>query len=442
MTDKQAKWIAIVVAVVVVALLAVCYCRGRRDTFAWVSACGADSVRIVVKKGGDPTPTTYSQLPISGPITDIPEFNDCQRFMKGGKYGASYAIFVAYYLEQAWGRLAGELSHDTVIPVARLGASHVVIPVATIYSYGESYAALGIRPGFNCLFLHRDTAQGSPVEARMVPWGETDPDCGAVRPADEGPDDRLNTGKDLDLQPATTSTFAMAFTSKDFPPVARWDFDSVNNEHYIGLTCGSRWCQIGDAGFQSSNAITLPAAFAAMAMPPVLKNRTSAIRGWYDEQRLASIGPEGAQPGTPSGELIPHPQLDALNATTDSYTKKWVQVAVARVDAAYKFFKQGENTIELCHGAGKDCTVPSGDRRCAAQPDDEGNWWARISAFPGPSNPVYKCVKRMDHKEAIDAFNATHTTKVRIPGTVRWRWREDDETTWISCETGCCTVRS
>jgi hypothetical protein len=467
MTDRQAKWIAIGIALMLLVLLILCYCsyRHRASTFAWVSECGADTVRVVVKDAQDATPQTYTQLPISGPITEIPEFNDCQRFIQGGKYASPYAIFAAYYLDQASHILKGRPGLLRLsIPFAQMTTGAVAIPVATIYSYGGDYPPLGIKPGFNCLFLYvqlnlADTLNDTsvvtptrgPMQARMVPWGETDPDCGALRPPIQGPERRLDAGKDLVLRDVNMSAYTTAFTPRDYPSVARWDYDSAHQEHYISMSCGDTWCEVGDSGFTSSTDIAPTTTFSssdpeirAMAAPAA--KRTTSIRGWYDQQRLASGAPGGIQPSNIQGELIPHPGLDDVNSPdngTNSYYQTWVRVAVARVNNQYKYFKQGENVIELCQGSARNCGIPLDQRACAPNPIDTNNWWSRIWAASSPTDTTYKCVKRADHTDAIDAFNRDHQGQhLRIPGTVRWRWRENDETTWISCETGCCTVRS
>ena len=440
MTYKQATWLLRWVVVIMIGIVILVICCITRVAppdpgYAWVSACGADSVKVIVRAPGATDVSTYSQFPISGPVTDIPEFNDCQRFIKNGRYVTSYAIFVAYYVRSAWVKLRGKTPRDTIdtiLPTAIISGSRIAIPVATVYSWGGTYSELGIEPGFNCLFLYVDPKEQTRIVPRMVPWGKTDPDCGALA---DGFEERFNNGKDLELkQPTLAAARADTLTSADFPAVARWDFDPVNGEHYIGLMCERGWCEIGDTGFQSSPTVNKSAAFIAANDP--LTNRVFAVKGWNDVQRLAS----STQSGTPSsvvGELIPHPQLDGLNKTANAYTK-WDTVAVARVSSGYKFFKEGENTIALCRGSGESCKVPSSERSCSPQPAADDNWWTMIK--PPAGELEYRCVKRMDHTEAIREFNATHITKISIPGTVRWRWQEEDEKIWISCEVGCCTV--
>ncbi|MGH7615226.1 MAG: hypothetical protein ACREMW_14450, partial [Gemmatimonadales bacterium] len=66
-------------------------------------------------------------------------------------------------------------------------------------------------------------------------------------------------------------------------------------------------------------------------------------------------------------------------------------------------------------------------------------WWARIrgpKTFWWMATPKwkYKCAKRWDHKDLKDAAG----NPIHIPGAVRWRWRANDETSWVRCDQGCC----
>ena len=49
-------------------------------------------------------------------------------------------------------------------------------------------------------------------------------------------------------------------------------------------------------------------------------------------------------------------------------------------------------------------------------------------SFPQEAISAYRCVHRRIHSGE------------EIPGAVRWRWKEDDETMWVRCPQGCCTV--
>lgn len=78
---------------------------------------------------------------LPGPITDVPEFHDCQRFILptggDGSYDQLYAVFVPPDLDT---RFAG-------ISTTKARA------LVEIYAEG-TYKSLGIKPTFNCVFFY------------------------------------------------------------------------------------------------------------------------------------------------------------------------------------------------------------------------------------------------------------------------------------------------
>lgn len=394
-----------------------------------------DSVVIWARgHGGGEVPITH--IPGSDPITGIPEFHDCQRFVRGDRYDSLYAIFAAFRLESlpAKLRLADSL--------AKLqGKAHGTVPVATIYSYGGTYPPLGIQPGFNCLFLFRDDGVWG---AKMVSWGPVDPDC-----ADRDPESQA-AGTTLQVLPSTG-----AFTDPDYPPVARWD-RAKGGTHYIGIKCGPAWCEVGQPGFVPSMPYTIPQpSFDLVSgLPATLieMKRVTGVKGWYDAQELASVASGWARPSGVHGVLIPHPVLDRLNSVA-GFKNRWIHVADAvLLDGDYKWtLRKGVNKIYLCHGspASDGCNVdlavvptPPGIplSSCPPGPDPDGfPWWMMVASAAGTRE--VRCVKRVDHKAELAQYIATHPNQVdiQIPGAARWRWMVDDESGWIRCPTGCCT---
>ena len=227
-----------------------------------------------------------------------------------------------------------------------------------------------------------------------------------------------------------------------YPPVSRWDWDSARMEQFIGIRCGDAWCEVHrpSAGeFASSPHYSNPSTMT----PPVL-----AVKGWYDEQRLASA-PNGPTPvvSAITGTLIPDPDLGTINGpvNTTPFFHHWQHVAWVALDGPPGKYAQRFNLIQssvtelansvfLCFGetdpvAKTNPCFPSMPLPlCANTTANQNNqWWARIGRGTIGDTRVY-CITRRDHPG------------MRIPGVVRWRWEINDDTMWIRCLEGCCEV--
>lgn len=415
--------------------------------------------------------STDTVVAISGPITNIPEFHDCQRFVVGKKYDSLYAIFAGYHLELSPSsrfaafqvRPPSGAAPTTVVPpggMKGVAASTPAIPEGTGYTYGEiytwggNYSPLGIKPGFNCLYLFvtagRQRARMVPIN-NLVPSAQRDSAC--IIPRSDMATN-TNYGKELLVLRDTDPTL----TPDDYPPVARWDWDTVHFKQYIGIRCGSAWCEIGDSDLVVSGPLSAAPSFASVSGDSPKPNemiRVTRIKGWYDRQLLAmkpSFSP--MQPGSVWGVIIPHPELgradhdDAMYFHPKDTTPPWVEVAVVRVSADYKTsvakFATGDNSVALCYGSTSDCQIQdSYVSSCKASAVAHSSyavsstppallWWARVTAVGKP--PQYRCVEWRDH--SADASSLGY----RIPGTARWRWLLEDETTWARCTQGCCEM--
>jgi hypothetical protein len=414
--------------------------RRARDGGRWRFACpdyyvAIDSVQT--SNGLDSVKDTVRSIPLSGPITNIPEYHDCQRFIDtAGNYDSVYAIFAAFRLE------AGTLFRERAIPVA------------TIYTPNGTYNALGIGPGFSCLFLR----QVGPIRwtAMMVHRGQgnANSDCRRALP----------DGKLLEVKPQIVERFA----EEDYPPVARWDWDSVSRQQYVGIRCGAAWCEVGAPGFTPSEGYRGPSlvfdAIPGVSLPPGAAQRVQKIKGWYDVQRLALPGVSPQRPDVVNGFLFPNPALDLINwhryrsrAPMSHYTNRWVQVGIALLDRDYKKFHllRGQNKILFCYGTAspRSCPMPGTPAPnytgnppslnpvdgCPRDPSNpEMAWWSMTVSAAGDS--TYGCIRRMDHLAQITAYKNSHPgLQFSIPSTARWKFLLDDEGTWHGCPTGCCT---
>lgn len=417
--------------------------------------CPLTNLEILIPKGKNQPPDTLRVLPESGPITDIPEFHDCQRFVReDGDYDALYAIFASFMLPQLT-----SIWQDTleIIPEAR------PFVAAQIYSWGGSYPSLGIAPGFNCLHLY-----GTAVapRAKMVQHGPENPRC-----REEHTDGTRSSATSIGEKTLYVRRTALGnFAPYDYPPVARWEWDSVGRRQYIGIACGAAWCEV-----YSWPSLTSAPAYSALGISPTALRRTGEIKAWFDEQQLA-VAPPGAPdfqnvvPSRTRGTVFPDP---ALGGYTMPAFGRWLPVAYVRLTGAgwppvappqlhsdgyyrtaFGFLqvspgvigleRRGDTRVDLCRGqcpglparfsrptlsAAACGRWPTNDPLQPQPPQDpRERWWARITNARGDT--LYKCVLRRAHEGL----------QIRIPGIVRWRWMANDETLWVACTQGCCEL--
>ena len=437
-------WNGVVGLVVGIALVAVACAKPEPVAEpTWRFDCPDSAIRIRLVRH-DTALDTISDIPLSHGIANVPEYHDCQRFIDStGAYGSVYAIFAAYRLKRL----------DSA-------GGALTVPVGTIYTPDGTYDPLGIKPGFNCLWL---TKNGSKWTAVMVHKGQghTAAACNAQDTSSATP-----TGQPLEVKAEVAGLHfpLLGFGAGDYPPVARWDWDSVHGQQYIGIRCGAAWCQVGAAGFQPSHPYNGPDLVfdrtPAGNLPEHMAKRVQRIRGWYDVQRLAAYGDGSAQhPSAVWGTLIPAPVLDTVNWRSqhfalDFYRNRWIHVAFAIMSGDYGKWNltRGTNKIFLCYGTTESgsCAITTAARtegpsttplvNCPPDPTNSSlRWWARTVSAKGDT--TYGCVLRMDHQAQVTAFMSTMApgTKYSIPGAARWRFLSNDESTWVSCPSGCCT---
>ncbi len=414
----------------------------------------------------------YGQPALSGPITDIVEFHDCQQFiMRTGarhEYIDLFAIFARLHLDSAYvppvhraqpqvirtlpprrrtDRTRANPPIAAAPPLTAFDPLHDGIPMAYIFAYRRPYEPLALREGFNCLhFFRRTDATGAPHWVAKITWVGRDgqAQCAEPLPASQG-----DVGQLFQVDRGPTLPSAM------LPPVARWDWDSINHRQYIGIRCEDAWCEVRPklpvgGGFHASASIA---------------NGSHSTKGWYDEQILA-VPPPSASPTPPAqvsaikGTIIPDAALgnDAgQDGATSRFNNTWQEVATVRLDNApgdyttkLNFVRTtgtpAENHVGLCFGM----TAVSGRNPCLplriglrkplredGTPCSTG-WMSRVGrGLTGEGSERYFCVTRRGHDHDTNGVLIPH-----IPGIVRWRWALDDETMWIRCMQGCCEVRA
>ncbi len=367
---------------------------------------------------------TITSIPLAGPTTLIPEFNDCQRLIDTKH---SYGTLAAIWAPTAYlGHLLDSLQRGRAVAAA------------AIHAWDGDYAALGIHQKWNCLYL-LGNPDGTSLHAEMGTIGDPADCVGTLDPAQLG---------------ATTPLFVdreqiAGMSEGDYPDVGRWDRDQDKGAptDYIGLKCGAGWCEFHEkknTSFASSAHYTLPSATATG------RRKVFEVKGWYDEQYLDLGSSPTKTPTNSVGTIVPDPELGNLRVA--DFEGRWTPVgvvsmtiAVTKYQATYGLqpgkMPHGDNgdrltAVSLCwagHNDAANCPdLPAAlPASCKWDPTaDIGNkWYARSQGSSG--SPVFKCVIRHDHS----------SLGFPIPGTARWNWQEDDATQWYRCDQGCCSIK-
>jgi hypothetical protein len=411
--------------------------------------------RLIIRREHDSV--TAAQLPLLGATAEMPEFHDCQRFVVEARspgatgraeagdhrlFGPLVAIWAAYDLGSRFplaiqpvdSNPSGMVNAGSPTAPGAPALSVKAVPVAVIYDFDPKagYAPLGIRPGFNCLYLWN---AGS-WQARLVNLGM---ETGPCEIAMDSSDRLIQGGVPLEVHAAPPPDH---LTVADLPPVARWDWDS--SQQIIQIRCGAEWCQVGGKGFrppssteQSEAALAVQAVLEDMPpgfpqATPQMKSRVFAVKGWHDQQRLDVRDQAGTVILTGiTGTVFPHPALDALPGTAfDKHD--WLPSAYLYLTGSYVKGKvplaSGVTRVHLCKGSMEECGVDAARQACSSPaPATTESWWARLISG---TDTTYRCVHRNSHGG------------MAIPATAaRWNWSDRDAKTWIACPPqSCCTV--
>jgi len=390
--------------------------------------CPDHATRIPRKNGRDTAGSSgyVTTVPLAGPITNIPEFHDCQRMLLPGTGGATLqapqfgpliAIFAGFKLDSITTWLDSMADQK---PASPRGVVNPSVAVAQIFNFGsQAYNPLGIGPGWSCLRI-----SGTP--GKLVAWLVPLFDENGCPLVVEG---RVAGGTRMEVREIRHN----GFSPNDIPPVARWDWDPRHEEQYIGIKCGPiTWCEISRRPGQVSSTVTSNAAL------PLAERRTLEVKGWFDEQDLdvpAAAGP--LEPSGVIGTAYPHPDLGSYDET--AFASTWRPVAVIRLSAMQSVYDskfglkasndpKRQNVVSLCNGDRTSCGVPVTAPDCGYA----SLWWAKID--PPGATSRYRCVSRHDHSAAALANG------FRVPAAARWHWIATDATLWTRCAEGCCQV--
>lgn len=322
------------------------------------------------------------------------EAHDCQRLRTGDEFGPLVGIFP---LADAMGEM--EIWDQ---PTA----------VATIYNWGdfdfsaETYGALEIEDGWNCLWVRRaEVGWRAAVEATDVPC----PD------ATEEPLDyplfvyvsRLRGERSLED------------ANSLYPPTGRWAWDDASSAHAIGIRCGAAWCTIGNGRLDVDSIIP-------------------SVPGWSDDQFLAipaaAGSPEPVIPG-PRGRV--DPDSTYWTVWNGDYVKQFP--AELKHEVSLVFMRdqlEQPDGVAIAHISIRD----PGDYVDKFSLETTGSF-GRSTVFvqgQAPNDLLATFSSSAGEEEGTVTF--IHESGHSAAGAVRWRWQEWDEALWASCEEGCCTV--
>ena len=268
-------------------------------------------------------------ISIAGPITNVPEFHDCQRVIVDGSYGPVVALWVSARIDYLFTDMLRPV--DAVLPrqpfarsveqpttadtsttviearngqmvanntftggavanpqtvivrnpgeldsaATRLNLPLNAVPAVQVYNYGDEVTTSGATfpHGFSCIYLKVDLQAESGYSA----WLHKDSrnECDKARESTRGLE-RLHVDKFVADGP---------YVEADYPPVTRWEWDEAGQQQVISVKCGAAMCRIG-----------VPGAMPRVHTPPAWAigptARVFEIPGWYDEQILSRTKPD------------------------------------------------------------------------------------------------------------------------------------------------------
>ena len=379
-------------------------------------------------------PPPGGQPSLIGYKTDIVEYHDCQELVVKRPTGLGYSGLFAVLARESLDTIYTP-PHDRGAPTVTFDDLTMGTPMGLVFSYDSAYGPLNLRRGFNCLYFFRDPAKV--WVAKIVPSGADINRCSrplAATEKENGPTFEVSRTVRTDL------------VAHDYPPVARWDWDSTTHLQYIGIRCEAAWCEIhpqDSRPFKSS-----PEIFEGGDLSRPL------IKGWYDRQLLAGPGSNGPVVTSIMGTIIPDAHIDVI--TNESvYENNWAHQATVGIDAASSYYLHKFNFIKnegdtpqnhlwLCHNVPPTSETgcpglgpPGFAKKCA------DGWVMRISqgSQANPRNSKFFCVIRRGHVMMPAKPGTGMVMTPHITGTARWRWLLKDDTMWSRCVQGCCEVK-
>lgn len=405
-----------------------------------------------------------------GSQLDVPEYNDCQRLLVSNsvapnpsytnlQFGDVAAVFAraklnnVYQMENPIGNAKTQPFYDAL--VRPRPTTTRVTSIGLVWTTGP-YPRLGLPAGFACIVLQWE----GPVGATPVSAGTFSASNSRNYNAWIVPVSYQQSCYEPLLLPASSAhrlgvlelpTYQKKTGPDDIPPVSRWDWDARRGEQYIGIACPLGWCELfrDDRDEKLAHLSSPTYHLSSLLGIPDEFGQVIRQKGWYDEEYLASARMKLGQkpeldPSGAFGTVFPVPRLGERSLT---YYKvgtfvpvAWVSISPFSPEYSAKYgFKLNPappqrpnvNVLSLCRD--------HGSNECHAQPK---NPCLPTSDHPGGPQFYARLGASVDDPEATDFcvdYIATDPS-AHPPGTVRWRWLEDDPTVWVSCPSGCCQI--
>jgi hypothetical protein len=419
---------------------------------------------------------TVRMITASGDLAGMPEVHDCQRLIfaddAGQKtYGPLGVLFASRSLDGLFDRAGGG------------DAQYPVRAAATINTWEGSYPPLHLPSGWSCLYIVRrprqfeahpevqrvrpadttsrvramtellTTVARSEVDTAMIRsemlslWAGGDQPYPAyvfvahVVPVDATADGAVECpvgdSERLASFPALAVTATPLASLVGTPGVAalggfsaaRWDADFGNGgrSQHISLRCGDSWCDVMPTDAAGPVPDLRPGDMPSGAR--------AELKGWYDQQYLALPDPEHPGRLHPGPTLATYMPVRDLGSFDLNKFDNWTVVGYLHLSEASPTYKEklnldaGWNTVWLRRGELHDGEVAA--RGCRGTDEEKHKlnpWYAKVETAAGQVT-LYCSYQQIHPGPAAD-----------LPGIVRWRWLDDDETTWQRCPTGCCPI--
>jgi hypothetical protein len=348
-------------------------------------------------------PPSERIVTLLGDGASVPEFADCQALVKNNVYGPVVAII-------------GQHKPIPSGPPSQLYLAALIYNFGSLADANAGYSPLKISQRFTCLYL---------------------PISGPITTATLLENDHSFEVCKLKIDPIPGGPFLQARVHKRLnsldkvPRAARWEWDRVAGEQYIGVTCRREWCEIGKPNFHSApyNSDTLWVKSGSSPVPGKKVGAAHRIPAYFDEQILAEIN-EGGGPTNPvklSGARARFYPAPTLGEYEDFLKARYV----------------GTMTI--------DKRVPKYVKMYGLIPEKATHVYMKrktdAAGAPIPLNPdgtePFEAIFETAGSEAkiINYKRWAHPAIYQLAPMVRWRWSWDDETTWVQCTQGCCSTQ-
>jgi hypothetical protein len=343
----------------------------------------------------------------------VPEYHDEQRFVvwpagmtpdplmppakaATARYGPTVRLFASPYLDdfrKEW-QIDEQEQRKVLVAIA-----HVEDDAGGTGPLPAPYVALQLQRGINCLWLVHDPSGRWKGEISTVDAAQT---CSRKLPSLEY--------KDLRVDRVTDASYT---SFDDYPPVARIG-ETTTGQPLLGMKCLDAWCEFGPPGpWQSMSTPPAPMSVATSTGTGTSLPRQARIRGWYDQQWLATRDASGTLRPLLYASIVPDEGIAERSASFYSSVQHVASVVLyvdPPTDSKYAQWglHKGVNDVFVFN-------------------DPAAGWRVHVGPVV-PGDHRWLKAERMVHDDA------------GVPGTARWRYTLLDDSMWVPCGQACCRV--